>query len=244
MQINVVLPMAGQGSRFANVGYKKPKPFVDVLGLPMIERVLQNLMIPDARYILISRKEHLDQEKELVLMLKQKYNVEFVVIDQLTEGAAMTVLHTHRLINSEVPLLIANSDQIVDMNVNRFIEDMLARKLDGSILTFNDSDPKWSYAKINQEGHVDLVREKEVISDHATVGIYLFRHGRDFVEAAIDMIVRNDRVKNEFYVCPVYNYAIKRNAKVGIFDIKKENMHGTGTPEDLELYLQILKGKQ
>lgn len=242
MQMNVVLPMAGMGSRFANVGYKKPKPFIDVLGLPMIERVLQNLSIPDARYILIARQEHLDQEKEIAADLQRRYKVEFVTVDKLTEGAAMTVLHAHRLINNETPLLIANSDQIVDMDINQFIQDMFTRNLDGSILTFIDNDPKWSYAKLDSKNHVEYVREKEVISDKATVGIYLFKRGKDFVESAIDMIVRNDRSKNEFYVCPVYNYQINNGAKVGIYDIAMEAMHGTGTPEDLDAYLKILKG--
>ena len=86
------------------------------------------------------------------------------------------------------------------------------------------------------------IREKEVISENATVGIYYFNKGCDFVENAIDMIVRNERVNNEFYVAPVYNYAIKQGKKFGIYTIDKTQMHGTGTPEDLDKYIELKKG--
>ena len=98
-------------------------------------------------------------------------------------------------------------------------------------------NPKWSFAKLDQDNFVVEVKEKEVISDFATVGIYLFNTGSKFVDSAIDMIVENDRVNNEFYTCPVYNYMIKRGAKIGIFNIKFEQMHGIGTPEDLIKYV-------
>jgi dTDP-glucose pyrophosphorylase len=238
--INIVIPMAGLGSRFSNAGYEKPKPFIDVKGKPMIARVMENLSVDNARYILIARKEHVEQELELINKLKDSYDIEFVLIDKLTEGAACTVLHAHKHINTEMPLLIANSDQIIDININEFLDDCAKRKLDGSILTFQSNDPKWSYAKLDMSGMVTEVKEKKVISEFATVGIYLFSKGRLFVESGIDMIVRNDRVNNEFYVCPAYNYAIHNGAKIGIYNIKEEQMHGTGTPEDLSKYLELI----
>ncbi|EKE03244.1 MAG: hypothetical protein ACD_20C00228G0010 [uncultured bacterium] len=240
--INIVIPMAGAGSRFLQAGYDKPKPFIEVLGIPMICHVLENLKIKDAKFILLARKEHVEAEKETVDYIKSNYNVEFILIDKLTEGAACTVLYAHKFINNDEPLLIANSDQIVDMNVSDYIQDNFNRNLDGSILTFEDNHPKWSFAKIDDNGIVTEVKEKEPISNYATVGIYLFTKGRTFVESAIDMIVRNDRVNNEFYVCPVYNYSIKAGANVGIYNINKDQMHGTGTPEDLNLYINFRKG--
>lgn len=165
--------------------------------------------------------------------------MEFVLIDKLTEGAACTVLHAHRLINNDTPLLIANSDQIVDMNIADYISDSNARNLDGSVLCFQDDDTKWSYAKIDDNGYIVEIKEKVVISEHATVGIYYFAKGRDFVENAIDMFVRNERVNNEFYVAPVYNYAIDKGAKFGIYSIDMNQMHGTGTPEDLDKYIEF-----
>jgi len=237
--MNVVIPMAGLGSRFVKEGYKKPKPFVDVGGKPMIARVIENLKYPNAHYILIGRSEHLHHEAELVKQLSSSYSASFIGIDVLTEGTACTVLFARERINNEVPLLIANSDQLVDTSIDQFIDDCLNKKLDGSILTFIDHErnPKWSFASINDAGLVTEVQEKKAISEFATVGIYFFTQGRDLVNGAIDMIISNDRIDNEFYTCPVYNYLIKWGKKIGIYNIEFNQMHGLGTPEDLERYL-------
>ncbi|EAI0416305.1 lipopolysaccharide biosynthesis protein [Campylobacter jejuni] len=240
--MNIVIPMAGLGSRFAKAGFDKPKPFIDVLDKPMIVRVLENLKYKDARYILIARKEHLTKEKKLVDEIKNNFNVEFIPIDKLTEGTACTVLYARKYINNDMPLMIANSDQIVDINIADFINDSFKRGLDGSILTFIDKEknPKWSFAKLNNDLVVEI-KEKEAISEFATVGIYFFNKRKIFIESAIDMIIENDRVNNEFYTCPVYNYAIKSGAKIGIYNIDFSKMHGIGTPEDLEIFKAINK---
>ena len=160
--INVVIPMAGLGSRFLNDGYKKPKPFIDILGKPMISHVLDNLKYPNARYILIARNEHLVSESEIVKDLEKKYNSIFLGIDKVTEGTACTVLFAREIINKKTPLVIANSDQIIDSSFKKFVDDSLKRDLDGSILTFIDNklDPKWSFAKINNEKMVTQVKVK------------------------------------------------------------------------------------
>lgn len=235
--MNIVIPMAGLGNRFIKAGFDKPKPFIDVLDKPMIVRVLENLKYKDAKYILIARKEHLIQEKTLIDEIKNSFNVKFIGIDKLTEGTACTVLYARKYINNNEPLMIANSDQIIDIDIADFINDSLSRNLDGSILTFIDKekDPKWSFVKLKDNLVVE-VKEKEAISKFATVGIYFFNKGKIFVESAIDMIIENDRVNNEFYTCPVYNYAIKNGAKIGIYNIEYNQMHGIGTPEDLEKY--------
>ncbi len=237
--INIVIPMAGAGSRFVKAGYKTPKPFIDVLGQPMIMKVLENLAYPDARYILVTRKEHMERESELVEEIKKFFNVVFIPIDKLTEGTASTVLYARKYINNEIPLLIANSDQLVDMDIAKYINECKERKLDGSILTFIDKtrDTKWSFAKIDNDELVTEVKEKVGISDYATVGIYYFSKGKDFVDSAIDMIIENDRVNGEFYTCPVYNYSIKNNGRIGIYNIDFKQMHGLGTPDDLNKYL-------
>ncbi|MDP1842851.1 MAG: glycosyltransferase family 2 protein [Sediminibacterium sp.] len=237
--LNIVIPMAGLGSRFSEAGYSKPKPFIDVLNKPMIERVMENLACENARYILIGRKDHLEKEAVTVQNILQNYNAVFIPIDKLTEGTACTVLYARKYINDSNPLLIANSDQIVDISVQDFVNDCTKRQLDGSILTFTDYElnPKWSFAKLDDKGFVTHVQEKKAISQYATVGIYLFCKGSDFVNGAIDMIINNDRVNNEFYTCPVYNYTIAECKKIGIYNIKFEEMHGLGTPEDLNKYL-------
>ena len=240
--INIVIPMAGAGSRFVNAGYKTPKPFIDVLGKPMIVRVMENLSYPDARYILVIRKEHMEVESDLVEKIKRNFNVVFIPIDKLTEGSASTVLFARKYINNETPLLVANSDQLMDMEVADYINECKNRKLDGSILTFIDKtrDIKWSFAKIDDKGLVKEVKEKVGISDYATVGLYYFTKGKDFVNSAIDMIIENDRVNGEFYTCPVYNYVIKDNGKIGIYNIDFNQMHGLGTPDDLNKYLTLI----
>lgn len=239
--INVLIPMAGAGSRFSKAGFSKPKPFIDVAGKPMIVRVLENLALPDVRYILVARREHVQAEVDLVHEIERKYQATFLEIDGLTEGTACTVLHARKLINNETPLLIANSDQIVDFDPQDFVDDCFRRNLDGSILTFEDKarDPKWSFARIGTDELVLEVKEKQAISAFATVGIYLFRRGADFVDAAIEMLLQQDRVNNEYYTCPTYNYLIREGKRIGIYDVPPQAMHGIGTPEDLEVFLRL-----
>ncbi|MDA9000671.1 glycosyltransferase family 2 protein [Gammaproteobacteria bacterium] len=237
--MNIVIPMAGLGSRFSDAGYKKPKPFIDVAGKPMIVRVLDNLNVPLARFILVAQKEHLEQEKALVKLIESEYQAKFVAIDGLTEGTACTVLSARRYINNDDPLIIANSDQIIDTSLSDLITDARSRDLDGSMITFFDEhkDPKWSFAQLDEHDLVTRVKEKEAISNHATVGIYYFKRGEMFVNGALDMIVSNERVNGEFYTCPVYNFLINDKKNVGIFEIPSDGMHGIGTPDDLNTYV-------
>lgn len=240
--VQVVIPMAGLGSRFSQAGYAKPKPFIDVLGKTMIERVMDNLRLKSGRFVLIARQAHLDAEPEVRSELEGRPDIGFAPIDFVTEGAACTVLTARAHLDPEAPLLMANCDQIVDFDVEAYVRDAQARNLDGSILVFRDAarDPKWSFAKVDGSGLVTEVREKVAISDIATVGLYYFKRAQDFIDAAIDMISRNDRVNNEFYVCPVYNYLIKAGGKVGVYFVEPHAMHGIGTPDDLDAYLKTI----
>lgn len=236
---NIVIPMAGAGSRFIEAGYATPKPFIEVFDKPMISQVMDNLSMADARFYLIARKDHLEEEASLVAQLSKQYNVTFIGIDHLTEGTACTVLYARQYINNDEPLIVANSDQIVDINIAEYVEDCLGRKLDGSIMTFYEysGDKKWSYARTDDNGIVCEVREKEAISELATVGIYLYSRGRYFVNSAIDMIIERDTVNSEYYTCPTYNYMVKEGLRVGVFNIEYCQMHGLGTPADLEKYI-------
>lgn len=237
--INIVIPMAGEGKRFQDAGHTTPKPFIDVKGMPMIERVLQNLAIEGARFILAVRPEHLRAQQEAAQRIREQYAAIFVEVEKLTEGAACTVLLARDYIDNEDGLVIANSDQLVDVSLKDFLKDAESRELDGSLLTFHATHSKWSYARLNEEGLVAEVKEKQLISEHATVGIYYYRHGKDFVKAADAMIAQNERVNNEFYVAPVYNYAIADGKHIGIFEIAEEKMHGLGTPEDMEQFITL-----
>lgn len=231
--------MAGQGSRFAKVGYKKPKPFITVKGKMMIVRVLENLSIDKSRLILLARKEHIDDFASDFDLIKKKFDVKVLPIFELTEGSACTVLKAEKIINSDEPLIIANSDQIIDINFNDFVNDAFARYLDGSIITFKnfEKNPKWSFAKVDNKLYVTEVREKEAISNNATAGVYFFKKGSFFINGTLDMMNRKDKVNGEYYTCPVYNYLVKKSLRIGIYEILEKQMHGIGTPEDLKLYL-------
>lgn len=235
--MNIVIPAAGLGSRFNKMGWKRPKPFIDLNNSPMIEHVLKYLDYEDADYNIIFRKEHIDEYNDVIEALKND-KVKISQISNITEGTACTVLSLYDVINTEQPLVIANSDQIVDFKFQDFILDAQVRKLDGSILVFESSDPKWSFAKLDNSGFVTEVAEKKPISDLATVGIYYFSSGKAFVRAAIEMIVANERVNGEFYTCPVYNYMIRNGAKIGVYTIHSSQMNGVGTPVDLIKYLK------
>lgn len=237
--MNIVIPMAGAGSRFANAGYAKPKPFIDVLGEPMIRRVIENLYCPNSQFILIAREEHIEKEVSLVSNIEQDYPARFVSVEELTEGTACTVLFARHLINNSDPLLIANSDQLIEHSIMDFVNSLYARSLDGLIMTFRDKsrNPKWSFAEVDENNLVCRVREKEPISENATVGVYLFREGQDFVDAAIQMLIEGDRVNGEYYTCPTYNFMIDKGKRVGVYEIAASAMNGLGTPEDLDLYL-------
>ena len=234
-KMNILIPMAGAGSRFAQAGYTFPKPLIEVHGKPMIQVVVENLNI-DAHYIFIVRKEHYDRYN-----LKQLLNLiapgcDIIQVDELTEGAACTTLLAKEYINNTEPLLMANSDQVVEWNSNECLYGFTADEIDGGIVTFKATHPKWSFARVGEDGFVAEVAEKNPISDNATVGIYFWRQGSDYVKYAEQMIEKNIRVNNEFYVCPVYNEAVQDGKKIKIKPV--EHMWGIGTPEDLDYYLK------
>lgn len=234
-KMNVLIPMAGAGSRFEQAGYTFPKPLIDVDGKPMIQRVVENLNI-DARHIFIVQKEHYEKYSLKHTLNLISPNCEIVQVEGITEGAACTTLLAKEFINNNEPLVLANSDQYVQWDSNQFMYSSMADDIDASILTFHSTHPKWSYAKLNDDGFVIEVAEKKPISEHATVGIYFWKKGSDYVNCAERMIEKNIRVNNEFYVCPVYNEAILDGARVKTFHIEK--MWGLGTPEDLETFLK------
>ena len=233
-KLTIVIPMAGAGSRFENAGYTFPKPLIEVNGKTMIQTVVDSLNI-DAKYVFIVRNEH-NIKYSIENYLKTIVpNCEVILTDGLTEGAACTVLLSKNLIDNENPILMANSDQWVNWDNFEFMKNNLSNSLDASILTFNSTHPKWSFAKISDEGLVTEVAEKKPISDIATVGVYWWAKGSDFVKYAEQMISKNIRVNNEFYVCPVFNEAIKDNKRIGVFKVNE--MWGLGTPEDLNYFL-------
>ncbi|MGL4393717.1 MAG: glycosyltransferase family 2 protein [Brevinema sp.] len=244
--INIVIPMAGDGQRFQSSKWKTLKPFIEWDNKKMIEHVMDNLNYQNnSKFILIMRDEHIKMYENEVLEIQQNYNVEIISISNKTEGPLCSILFAKDLINSDTPLLIANSDQIADCDVNDFINSCLSNGFDGSLLTFEETEksPRWSFVKTNSQKEVIEVKAKVPFSDEGVVGWYFYKKGSDFIDAAIDLIIHNDRANNEFFQCPTYNYAIKRGGRFTTYMIKETSMHGTGTPDDLEHYLTFLAKK-
>jgi NDP-sugar pyrophosphorylase family protein len=239
--LNIVIPMAGRGQRFQDAGYAFPKPLIDINGQTMIEVVVKNIRPNLAhRFIFICQKEHYDKyELHSVLKSSTDNNFEVVKLSGITAGAACTVLTASKFIDNNDPLLLANSDQFIDVDINHFMEIASGPGLDGLIMTFMANHPKWSYARVLEDStKVVEVAEKKLISNNATVGVYYFKRGRDFINGARKMIEKNIRYNNEYYVCPVYNELILKDMDIHIYKIPKEKMHGLGTPEDLNIFLK------
>jgi dTDP-glucose pyrophosphorylase len=234
-KLNVLIPMAGAGSRFEKAGYTFPKPLIDVRNKPMIQVVVENLNI-DANFIYVVQKSHREKYNLDTLLNLITPGCSVVEVDGMTDGAACTALLAKDYINNDNPLFFANSDQFVEWDSNEFMYKMNETGVDGGIVSFEATHPKWSFAKIDEEGLVTEVAEKKPISNIATVGFYWWKQGSDFVKYAEQMIEENVRVNNEFYVCPVFNEAIKDGKKIKTYNIEK--MWGLGTPEDLKYYLE------
>lgn len=232
--MNVVIPMAGEGSRFKEAGYTFPKPLIEIDNKPMIQLVVENLNV-NANFIFLVRKEHVEKYNLPSLLKLICKNFTIIEVESLTQGAACTVLLAKKYIDNDKPLLISNSDQFVEWDSNEFFYKASSSDIDASIVTFTASHPKWSFAKTNSEGFVTEVAEKNPISNIATCGLYYWKKGSDFVKYAEQMISKNIRVNNEFYVCPVFNEAILDHKKITTFNISK--MWGLGTPEDLNVFL-------
>ena len=238
---NILIPMAGRGSRFEEQGYTDKKPFIDVNGKPMIHRVIKNLgmeFTTDYKFIMICLQEDYDKydfsEFDKVIG-HNSYDV--IILDDVTEGAAQTVLTAKHLINDDTPLMTMNSDQLVDWEVDKMFE--IAEHYDALIPCFYGEGNAWSYARTLDNGYVQEVAEKKQISNNATAGYYYWKKGSDFVKYAEQMIKDNSRTNGEFYVAPVYNWAVRDGKKVGIYMVDK--LYSLGTPEDLQEYLSEVR---
>lgn len=238
--MNIVIPMAGAGSRFSKEGYKDPKPLITINNIPMIRVVIENIKPAcEHKFIFICQNEHIHSYDLSTKLKNWAPGCEVIGIDGVTDGAACTVLMAQEYINNDVPLMIANSDQYIDFDINKYINFIEANSSDGAIMTMIANDPKWSFIDVDSSSFITRVVEKEVISNEATVGIYNFNKGSDFVDAANKMIERDLRVNNEFYVAPAYNILIEEGFKFNFYNIGsvEKGMHGLGTPDDLNDFL-------
>lgn len=238
--LNIVIPMAGRGQRFVDAGYDLPKPLIPVHGVPMIQLVIANLTPKRAhRFHFLVQKDHVERYGLDARLRDWAPGCEVVVVDGVTEGAACTVLLARSMIDNDAPLMIANCDQYIDAGIDAYLDSQ--GDADGLIMTMWADDPKWSFVRRDAAGRVVEVVEKEVVSNEATVGIYNYRRGSDFVAGAEAMIAADIRVNGEFYVAPAYNGIIRRGGEVRCFGIGQAGagMYGIGTPQDLVEFCRL-----
>lgn len=242
--LQILVPMAGEGTRFRAAGYEAPKPFIDVEGKPMIQWVTDNVRPKDRdhRFLFLCQKKQLDANGRHAVLDAVAPRSAIVAVPAMTSGAACTALLAVDALDENAPLLLANSDQWVDADVTEFLQFADETGCDGAILTFTADENKWSYALCDDDGKVMRVAEKQCISEDATVGIYYFKRAGDFIAAAKKMIAYDTRTNGEFYVCPVYNELIAAGKDIRVFRIQPSQMHGLGTPEDLSRFLQRTRG--
>lgn len=242
MTTAIVIPMAGRGSRFADAGYATPKPLIPIHGRPMIQVVIENIRPSTPhRFIFICQAEAVAEHGLRERLQHWAPGSALVELNGVTEGAACTVLEAEPHIDRDQPLMIANSDQYVDIAIDGYLAEMDRRDLDGLIMTMDADDPKWSFAALDDQKLVTRVVEKQPISRHATVGVYNYRRAGDFIDGARAMIARELRVNGEFYVAPVYDQMIERGARIGVYGVGAEadGMYGLGIPADLDAFLAL-----
>ena len=237
--VHLIIPAAGLGSRFAQIGINIPKPLIPIEGIPMINWVISNFPLQESDQIsIISRtgSQISDLQQEWFKDFKIKLN--FIEIRSLSEGPADTVSRAINGTNENLGLIVANSDQYVTEDLGEFVDSVRGDENSGSILTMEASGTKWSYVTRDQSGLIDNVVEKVEISSEATVGIYGWTKTSLFSSSLSEMILNDDRVNNEFYVAPTYNYLIKKGIPIKAINIGpvESAVHGLGTPEDLDIF--------
>lgn len=228
--INVVIPLAGEGSRFKEV-YKLPKPLIPVNGIPMITRAIESLGIVGHYHFVVKDNDYLNDTVNAITDCCNNANI--VTIKQTTQGAACSALLLKEFINNEDELIIANCDQI--MNWYSYAALSYMRNYDGAVVVFESNDIKHSYVRL-ENGYAKQFAEKNVISNTALTGIHYWKQGKYFVDSATKLVESNNTTNNEFYVSATYNYLVDE-LKIGTYKVADDEFHPIGTPYDLEKYI-------
>ena len=238
--MNILIPMAGLGSRFPSHTYPMPKPLIEVNGEPMISKAIKSLNLEGNYFFVVAKNQFTSLVEETITAIKP--GSKFIEIDYITEGPANSSLLFRDQINTNEELVIANCDQIMEWNSENFLHNV--RLYDGAVVTYHTNTDKNSYARLDKNGLVVEIREKEVISNVSLNGIHYWKKGTHFVNSADKMIELQDRAPNgEFYIGPTYNHMIRQGLKVGIYHIPNEQHHPVGVPDDLKKYLEHEKTK-
>lgn len=234
--IHIVVPMGGEGRQFSERGYTFPKPLVEIAGQPLIELVVKNLTPSCAhQFVFVCKQEHVDNYALGDVLRLIAPGCRIVTMGKPTAGALCSVLLGMEYLQHEEELLVANADQWIDAPIDAFLSAARVSGWDGAIMTFPNTHPRWSYARTEND-LVVAVAEKQPISRNATAGLYYFNRGIDFVRGAERILLKNATFSGEYYVAPVYNELILTGKRIGIFPIEASQMHGLGTPEEVERF--------
>lgn len=254
--MNILIPMAGEGNRFKEKGYSTPKPLIPTFDrnskkeYPMVICAANNLPgvdDPKNKIIFIDRTFHREQGVESTIKSYWS-NAQFITLDKLTEGQASTCLKAKDLIDNDEELLIGPCDCGIIIDKDKF--NKLREESDCIVFTFTNNDSvldnpnAYGWMKADENGNIIKASVKKAISDHpekdpAVTAVFWFKHGKDFVKAAEDMIAANDRINNEFYVDEVVNFIIKNGLNAKIFNVDK--YFCWGTPKDYEDYQNTVR---
>ncbi len=237
--LHIIMPMAGEGSRFRNAGWTTPKPLIELAGKPLFVRAIESVKVDDApmKYSLIVRQEHIDEyavDKGIREILPDAmiYSVE-----KTTRGAVETCLIAEAGIADDDAVVVMDCDlEFRSEAYRRIIEEALNNEdaTGGALVSFDSDQPKYSYAALDENGNVVRTAEKEVISNHALCGAYFFASGKEFKEIA-HQLLEAPMEKPEFYVSLLYNYLLAKGDTVKLATM--EDYRSYGTPEELKRYL-------
>ena len=236
---NLLLPIAGKAQRFLDAGYTMPKPLILANHKHVIDWSLESVDYSDCNLIFIVRLDHI-YNFSIDKILKQKFgdDIQIVVLDKITRGALETCVLAEQYIDNDIPLLIYTPDVYFEP---QFKPNTIPNDSDGFLLTFLANSADHSYSQCDINGKVSRVVEKEVISEHANVGLYYFKNGKEFLKYGKEVIDENMLVKNEFYIAPMYNLMIRDDKYVTCADTEK--MHVLGTPSTLEFFSERVTKK-
>lgn len=233
----LVIPLAGRGTRYSNVGYTTPKPLIEVVGKPMLYHAFQsvkNIKFSKLVFIALSEHEKLFGVRKLI-QEQITENFELILLDEVTEGQLCTVLKAAPFFKENEGLLIAASDSYIESNIGSEIEHSDA---DGIISVIDLPGEQWSFAKTNESGNVIEVTEKIKISNNASTGIYYFKNAKQFELEAETILANKETTKGEYYIMPLYNKLIKKGAVIKLSNATA--MWDMGTPEAKQKFEQYL----
>jgi len=240
--LNILIPMSGP-NQFETDEYQYPKPLIEISGRPLIEHVVRCLdsIRRDTRFIFVVNKADCDTyHLDSVLRLIARDKAICIQIEKHTSGAVSTALMAIEHIDNDEPLMVSNSDHVIEADLDAILDDFEAREIDAGTVCFDSVHPKWSYVRLDGNNKIVETAEKRPLSRHAIAGLYYFRRGADFVRAAMRSIEKDASVNGLFYVAPVFNELILENKNLEITSVPTSRYHNFYSPHKIKEYESYL----